>query len=100
MNNYLARLLRAVIILAILAGISACVSSGVKPEDCPAGTQKLANCPPLAAVSDPEILDLYDGRTWIDPSDLEEDAVEYGRDLENRTDDDVDGSIRLSNAVP
>ena len=80
MNNYPARLLRAVIILATLAGMSACVSTGVKPEDCPAGTQKLPDCPPLAAVSDAEILDLYESRTWIDPDDLEEDAVEYGRD--------------------
>ncbi len=47
--------LKFILILALLTGMTACVSVGVKPVDCPAGTQKLDGCPPLGAIDDPEI---------------------------------------------
>lgn len=70
---------RLVLVIA-LASLSACVSSGVKPEDCPAGTQKLANCPPDGAVDDPYISQLYENRRWRSAAELDEDPVEFGRD--------------------
>ena len=38
---------------------SACVTTTVKPEDCPAGTQKLAGCPPIGAILDSDIENLH-----------------------------------------
>jgi len=72
--------LKYLLILAILTGTAACVSVGVKPDDCPVGTQKLDGCPPLGAIDDPEIGRLYTSRTWITAAELDDDTVEYGRD--------------------
>ena len=66
--------------LSIFVGLSACVSTQVKPEDCPAGTQKLDGCPPIGAVDDPDIGKLYHSRTWRTAAELDDDPVEYGRD--------------------
>jgi putative cardiolipin synthase len=71
---------RIAILLAMLAGLSACTSVGVKPEDCPAGTQQLDNCPPLVAVADPDIGKLYESRGWLRGAELDIDPIEAGRD--------------------
>lgn len=71
---------RIFILLSMLIGLSACTSVGVKPEDCPAGTQKLDSCPPLGAVADPDIAKLYQSRTWLRAAELDIDPIEAGRD--------------------
>ena len=71
---------QSIILALLLACVSACVSTGVRPENCPSGTQPLAGCPPLGAVADPEIAALYKSRTWRSASDLGRDPVEFGRD--------------------
>jgi putative cardiolipin synthase len=68
------------ILLAILTGLTACASVGVKPQDCPADTQKLEGCPPLGAIDDTDIKRLYESRAWQPAADLAEDPVEFGRD--------------------
>ncbi|UCH46559.1 MAG: phospholipase [Betaproteobacteria bacterium] len=73
---------RLILFALILAFLSACATVEVKPVDCPSGTQKLAGCPPLGAVDDPDIADLYDSRTWQKVASLEIDPVEFGRDAE------------------
>lgn len=69
-------------LLGLLAGLSACVSIGVRPEDCPAGTQKLDGCPPIGASDDPQIAELYASRTWRGTADQQMDPIEFGRDTE------------------
>lgn len=63
-----------------LAGLSACVSIEIAPDDCPPGTQKLAGCPPVGAVTDEFIGDLYARRAWVEPSELTIDPIALGRD--------------------
>jgi len=74
--------LRTVTILTLIAVLSACASVTVKPEDCPAGTQKLEGCPPIGAVDDAKIAEIYAQRTWKSSKELDADPVEYGRDAE------------------
>jgi phosphatidylserine/phosphatidylglycerophosphate/cardiolipin synthase-like enzyme len=71
---------RTVILLALLAALTACTSLGVKPEHCPAGTQQLDGCPPIGAIDDPAIGRLYDSRAWKKVASLDIDPVEAGRD--------------------
>jgi phosphatidylserine/phosphatidylglycerophosphate/cardiolipin synthase-like enzyme len=71
---------KLILFAAILALVSACGTIEVKPVDCPSGTQKLAGCPPLSAIDDPDIAELYDSRTWQKVASLEIDPVEFGRD--------------------
>jgi phosphatidylserine/phosphatidylglycerophosphate/cardiolipin synthase-like enzyme len=67
-------------LLAIIAGLSGCASYQIAPDECPTGTQKLEGCPPLGAIDDPGIATLFADRTWVDPDELEVDAVQLGRD--------------------
>ena len=69
-----------IVFLVMLAGLSACTSVGVKPEDCPAGTQQLNGCPPLGAIDDADIGRLFESRAWQKVASLDIDPVEYGRD--------------------
>ena len=71
---------RNVVLLIVLAGLTACASVGVKPEDCPSGTQKLDGCPPLGAIDDPDIGKLYESRAWLKIAELDIDPIEAGRD--------------------
>jgi phosphatidylserine/phosphatidylglycerophosphate/cardiolipin synthase-like enzyme len=79
MSRYLSHAQKTVLFLSMLVGLSACVSTQVKPEDCPAGTQQLDGCPPIGAVDDPDIGKLYHSRTWRAADELDDDPVEYGR---------------------
>jgi phosphatidylserine/phosphatidylglycerophosphate/cardiolipin synthase-like enzyme len=63
----------------LLVTMPACVSVGVKPEDCPAGTQQLEGCPPIGAIDDPQIAELYASRTWRSADEQEVDPIEFGR---------------------
>lgn len=67
-------------LLAITVFLSACATSPVSPEDCPADAQKLEGCPPIGAITDAEIADLYAQRTWVKPSELDMDPIQLGRD--------------------
>ena len=74
--------IRTFITLGLVISLAACVTVGVAPEDCPAGTQKLEGCPPIGAIADSEISELYAERSWIKPSDLDIDPIELGREAE------------------
>jgi putative cardiolipin synthase len=62
--------------------LSACASTHISPKDCPAGTQSLENCPPIGAIDDPEIAELYEMRAWTHSSNLDFDPVQAGVDAE------------------
>ena len=70
---------RLLLLASLAIGLSACASVAIKPEDCPEGTQKLVGCPPLGAIDDPQIAEIYDERTWRSSRELDEDPVELGR---------------------
>ena len=67
------------LLVSLALGLSACASVTIKPEDCPEGTQKLEGCPPLGAIDDAQIAEMYDERTWRSSKELDEDPVELGR---------------------
>ena len=69
-------------ILLMLAALSACVTPGIRPEDCPDGTQKLEGCPPIGAIDDPQIAKIYASRTWQSAAELDIDPIEFARDAE------------------
>lgn len=70
------RFLLPAILLAMLLQ-AGCATAPTSPT-CPAGTQNLPDCPPLSAVVDPKIEELYQYRTWKPPKELEEDPIEFG----------------------
>ena len=75
------RFLRAAITLTLLALVTACATTE-SGQSCPAGTQKLPDCPPLEAVEDPFITALYWQRSW-QPGDVHRvDVVEIGLDAD------------------
>jgi phosphatidylserine/phosphatidylglycerophosphate/cardiolipin synthase-like enzyme len=74
--------LRPSLILVYCVFLSACASVDVAYDQCPEGTQKLAGCPPVGAIDDDAIAELYADRTWTPAKDLPEDPVEYGRDAD------------------
>ncbi len=61
--------------------LSACVATTKQPA-CPAGTQNLPDCPPVAAIDDPEINALYASRTWVSAKELEQDLIELGKNAD------------------
>lgn len=76
----------AVIGAFLVAG--GCATVAVSPEDCPAGTQKLQGCPPIGAIDDPFVADLYAERTWRSADRQDFDPIAAGRDADipvNRT---------------
>jgi len=66
----------AALFLLLYLGACATVS---KQEPCPAGTQELPFCPPLGAVDDPFINELYEDRTWAPGHKLDFDPIELGK---------------------
>ncbi len=71
----------ASLMLAILLALGACATTPYQ-ETCPAGTQKLPGCPPIGAIDDAEINQIYADRTWLPPGDIEVDLVELGKNAE------------------
>ncbi len=63
-----------------MAGLYACAAVTIKPEGCPEGTQKLEGCPPIGAINDARIAEIYAERTWRSSNELDVDPIEYGRD--------------------
>jgi phosphatidylserine/phosphatidylglycerophosphate/cardiolipin synthase-like enzyme len=51
-------------------------------EACPQGRQDLPDCPPLSAIDDPEINELYENRTWRPAGEIERDLIELGKQAE------------------
>jgi len=69
--------LRALLTLGLLTLVVACATTE-SGQSCPAGTQKLPGCPPLAAIEDPFITALYWQRSW-QPEDVHQvDVVKIG----------------------
>jgi putative cardiolipin synthase len=61
--------------------LGACAATS-HPPACPAGTQALPGCPPLGAVDDAFINDVYESRTWAPGKELDDDLVELGKTYE------------------
>ena len=81
--TYSARL-RIIFFAAWALTIGACATTTltVSPEDCPAGTQKLENCPPIGALQDADIAELYFNRSY-ERDDLPGfDSVAFARDFD------------------
>jgi phosphatidylserine/phosphatidylglycerophosphate/cardiolipin synthase-like enzyme len=74
-------LARIFLVPTLLVLLGACAATPVQ-EVCPAGTQNLPDCPPLGAVDDPEINELYQKRAWLPASDIEKDLIELGKNAE------------------
>ena len=72
--------LRAFLVLIYCVVLGACASVTVAPDQCPEGTQKLDGCPPIGAIDDGKIAELYAQRTWTHHKELDKDPIEYGRD--------------------
>ena len=73
--------LKITLFLAIALTLGACASTP-RQEPCPTGTQNLPSCPPLGAVDDPFINELYEQRTWKDVRKLDVDPIELGKEAD------------------
>ena len=60
--------------------LSACAA--VEAAGVPDGTQDLPDCPPQAAIDDPEINALPAARTWVREAELGQDLIELGKNAE------------------
>ena len=70
------------IILILLSSVQfGCATTRSGPA-CPADTQNLPDCPPISAVIDPEIEQIYANRTWQRPGDLGDDPIAFGIDYD------------------
>ncbi len=67
--------------VCLLVGISGCASFATR-EHCPSGTQDLPDCPPLQAIDDPFINEIFSKRTWVPPDELDLDPIELGKQAE------------------
>lgn len=81
MKNLTAVICRATLLLAASLFLTSCTTTPRQP-DCPSGTQNLPGCPPLGAIDDPEINELYAYRTWMKESETGVDLVELGKQAE------------------
>ncbi len=64
------------LIVIILFSLNACVNH--QTQQCPDNTLSLPNCPPLHAINDKEINNLYQLRTWQPQSKLTFDPIKFG----------------------
>ena len=81
MNNCTNVFYRLGLLLTVLVLLASCSASPHQP-DCPSGTQNLPDCPPLGAIDDPEINELYADRTWVKESETGVDLIELGKQAE------------------
>jgi len=68
---------RTILLSATLLLLASCATTLQKT--CPTGTQNLPDCPPLSAIDDPEINELYESRTWLPAKEIKEDLIELGK---------------------
>ena len=54
------------LMLAATLALASCATAP-RQDSCPAGTQRLPGCPPIGAVDDAEINDIYQNRSWLPP---------------------------------
>ena len=66
------------LVLAVL--LNACAT--VPEQECPAGTQNLPDCPPVGAVDDANVNEIYEIRTWAPLSELGIDPIQLGADAQ------------------
>lgn len=59
---------------------TACVSPQIPSDQCPPGTQALANCPPLQAIDHPPTNNWYQSRTWKPAEQWDKDPIELGQE--------------------
>ena len=74
MRNLYPAFLTILLVSLLQAG---CASAPTTPN-CPQGTQNLPGCPPVNAIVDDKIEDIYASRTWKSPKELEGDPVAFG----------------------
>ncbi|MEE4218184.1 MAG: phospholipase D-like domain-containing protein [Xanthomonadales bacterium] len=73
--------IRLLAVAATLVLLASCATAP-RQERCPAGTQKLPGCPPIGAVNDPEINEIYERRTWRPATELPVDLIDLGKQAE------------------
>jgi phosphatidylserine/phosphatidylglycerophosphate/cardiolipin synthase-like enzyme len=75
------KLMRLLLVLfpIVLAG---CATQGKPVDWCPPNTQALPGCPPLDAVSDPELSEWYEYRGWRSEAVMSKDPVQRGIEAE------------------
>lgn len=73
--------LRIIFILAPVFLLASCATA-TKQDVCPPGTRNLPDCPPLEAVDDPEVNEIYRSRTWLPADEVPVDLVELGKEAE------------------
>lgn len=56
--------------------------AGMQIEQCPPSTQNLPDCPPLEAVNDKDITNLYNSRTWQPQDKLTIDPIKVGEEAQ------------------
>ena len=54
----------------------------ISPEDCPAGSQKLEGCPPIGAIFDAEIAEIYAQRAFERDDLTDFDPVDFARNVD------------------
>ncbi len=73
--------MKIVLLTLVVLTLGACATTP-RPEPCPAGTQDLPSCPPLGAVDDPFINQLYQDRAWVDVKKLDINLIELGKEAD------------------
>ncbi len=74
-------MIRPLALLALAGFLAGCATTPTG-EDCPAGTQKLPDCPPMEAVEDPYVTSVYWQRTWQHADEHQLDTIEIGIGLD------------------
>jgi phosphatidylserine/phosphatidylglycerophosphate/cardiolipin synthase-like enzyme len=81
MMNETVKALRLVPLLVAVLLLASCVGAPSR-YDCPAGTQNRAGCPPVGAIDDPVIDQLYEDRAWVSAKELDVDLIKLGKRAE------------------
>lgn len=79
--NLITFTIRLALLFTTVLLLTACAATP-RQQACPAGTRNLPDCPPLSAIDDPEINQLYESRTWLPPKEIELDLIELGKQAE------------------
>ena len=79
--NEMVNTLRLLTLLFAGLLLASCVGAPAR-YDCPAGTQNRAECPPVGAIDDPVIDQLYEDRTWVSAKELDVDLIKLGKRAE------------------
>ncbi len=66
------------LLLVLLGTISACATTTIPADKCPADRLPLENCPPLEAVEDPELNKWYQTRTQLRARDSGSNPIDLG----------------------